>query len=92
MKFFLYYFNYSVLNNRTHEFNLQNSNMLDFGAILYIPIKRVCTTIHHNSSLVMTDFIHHYFKRDLYFMTILNFFLTGQTIKYVKSFKHEYGK
>ena len=32
MKFFLYYFNYSVFNTETQEFNLENLNILDFGA------------------------------------------------------------
>ena len=31
MKFFLYYFSYSGFNTHTQEFNLENSNMLDFG-------------------------------------------------------------
>ena len=41
MKFFLYYVNYSaVLDTSTQEFNLENSDILYFGA-LYIPIKSV---------------------------------------------------
>ena len=31
MSFFIYYFNYSVSNTQTQEFNLENSNILDFG-------------------------------------------------------------
>ena len=30
MKFFIYYFNYLVLNTQTQESNLENSNILDF--------------------------------------------------------------
>ena len=31
MKILLYYFNYSVLNTQTQEFNLQNPNIFDFA-------------------------------------------------------------
>ena len=31
IKFFLYYSNYLVVNTQTQEFNLDNSNILDFG-------------------------------------------------------------
>ena len=32
IKCFLYYFNYPVLNTQTQAFNLENSNIFDFGA------------------------------------------------------------
>ena len=56
MKFFLYYFNYS-------EFNLENSDMLYFGAYT-IYTKQMSLQQSIKSLIVMTDFIHHILKED----------------------------
>ena len=55
MKFFIYYFNNS-------EFNLENSDILYFGAYIYQ--SNESTTTNQNSLIVMTDFIHYILKED----------------------------
>ena len=59
MKFFLYYFNYS-------EFNLENSDII-FWRLYYTDQSNESTTTNQNSLIVMTDFIHHFFKRGHFF-------------------------
>ena len=64
MKFFLYYFNYSVLkiysNSRIQSWKFKH---VRFCPLFYIDQLNESTTTNQKSLIVMIGFINHFFKR-----------------------------